>query len=262
MAQRVSGLTGATLEHAPAVCGTCVWWQSRERRARRRRSAGSRRSRTSSGRWGALYHDDDGRLLGSMQYGPAQLFPRAAELPAGPPSDDSVLVTCVYLVANALPVGRAVALPRGDRRSARQGREGARGVRLPLPRGRVGLRALPRPPHRLPARLPRRLRLPDRADGGPRRAGAARARRPRAGRGRQGARRCCGWSRRRSPRRRCRNARRPVTQSSFASARSTRISAIASDDVAAGEGAFWTWSTRAVSANRKSSASNPSSCNA
>src|SRR5205809_4949533 len=33
-----------------------------------------------------------------MQYGPAQFFPRAAELPAGPRSEDAVLVTCAYLV--------------------------------------------------------------------------------------------------------------------------------------------------------------------
>ena len=55
------------------------------------------------GAWGALYRDDDGRLLGSIQYGPAELFPRAAELPAGPPSDDAVLVTCVYVVSAAMP---------------------------------------------------------------------------------------------------------------------------------------------------------------
>jgi hypothetical protein len=55
------------------------------------------------GAWGALYRDDDGRLLGSIQYGPSDLFPRAAELPAGPPSDDAVLVTCVYVVSSATP---------------------------------------------------------------------------------------------------------------------------------------------------------------
>jgi hypothetical protein len=38
-----------------------------------------------------------------MQYGPAELFPRAAELPAGPPSDDAVLVTCSYLVDRSRP---------------------------------------------------------------------------------------------------------------------------------------------------------------
>jgi hypothetical protein len=53
------------------------------------------------GEWGTVYHDDDGRVLGSMQYGPASFFPRAADLPAGPPSDDAVLVTCAYLVGGA-----------------------------------------------------------------------------------------------------------------------------------------------------------------
>ena len=38
-----------------------------------------------------------------MQYGPAELFPRAWELPAGPPSDDALLVTCAYLLDRASP---------------------------------------------------------------------------------------------------------------------------------------------------------------
>ena len=37
------------------------------------------------GAWGTVYRDEHGNTLGSMQYGPAELFPRAAELPAGPP---------------------------------------------------------------------------------------------------------------------------------------------------------------------------------
>ncbi len=102
MATRVQGLTGATLQLAPAVCHECVFWQSR-----RTRRAGKERwiekTEDNWGAWGALYHDDDGRLLGSIQYGPAGLFPRAAELPAGPPSEDAVLVTCVYLVSEASP---------------------------------------------------------------------------------------------------------------------------------------------------------------
>jgi len=102
MATRVRGLTGATLQLAPAVCHECVFWQSR-----RTRHAGKERwiekAEDNWGAWGALYHDDDGRLLGSIQYGPAGLFPRAAELPAGPPSEDAVLVTCVYLVSEASP---------------------------------------------------------------------------------------------------------------------------------------------------------------
>ncbi len=98
----VAGLTGVTLESAPPVCRSCVWWQSRAGR-----DVGKpkwiERAETEWGPWGTVYYDADGRLLGSMQYGPAELFPRAAELPAGPPSDDAVLVTCAYLVATSSP---------------------------------------------------------------------------------------------------------------------------------------------------------------
>ncbi len=100
MAQRVFGLTGATLERAPAVCQTCVWWQSREGRTADK-ARWTERVEDDWGAWGALYRDDDGRLLGSIQYGPSHLFPRAAELPAGPPGEDAVLVTCLYLNARA-----------------------------------------------------------------------------------------------------------------------------------------------------------------
>jgi hypothetical protein len=102
VAQLVSGLTGATLEWAPSVCQTCVWWQSRVGRTASK-ERWLERAEDDWGAWGALYRDDDGRLLGSIQYGPAELFPRAAELPAGPPSDDAVLVTCVYVVSASTP---------------------------------------------------------------------------------------------------------------------------------------------------------------
>lgn len=55
------------------------------------------------GTWGTVYHDSDGRVLGSMQYGPSQAFPRAFELPGGPPSNDSMLVTCAYLTDSSSP---------------------------------------------------------------------------------------------------------------------------------------------------------------
>jgi hypothetical protein len=102
MKTRVGGLTGATLERAPSVCHRCVWWQSSGGRATNKRRWIAE-AESAWGAWGALYHDDDGRVLGSMQYGPAQLFPRAWELPAGPPSGDAVLVTCAYLVEGASP---------------------------------------------------------------------------------------------------------------------------------------------------------------
>jgi len=102
MATRVHGLTGATIEHAPTVCHECIFWQSRRGRSVHK-DRWIERIEGDWGTWGALYHDDDGRLLGSIQYGPSNHFPRAAELPAGPPSDDAALVTCVYLVSSASP---------------------------------------------------------------------------------------------------------------------------------------------------------------
>jgi hypothetical protein len=102
MPTRVEGLTGATLADAPAVCHECVWWQSRAGR-RTNKDRWIEKAEEAWETWGVLYHDDSGRLLGSMQYGPSGLFPRAYELPGGPPSDDAVLVTCAYLVTDAAP---------------------------------------------------------------------------------------------------------------------------------------------------------------
>ena len=83
MTSRLAGLTGATLESAPSVCQTCIWWQSRGNREPDKRKW-IERAETEWGAWGTIYRDDDGRVLGSMQYGPANLFPRAADLPGRP----------------------------------------------------------------------------------------------------------------------------------------------------------------------------------
>lgn len=102
MTPRVAGLTGATLPSAPLVCHDCVWWQSRPGRSRDK-DRWIARAEEEWGAWGTVYYDGDGRLLGSMQYGPSELFPRGDSLPAGPPSDDAVLVTCAYLVDPSTP---------------------------------------------------------------------------------------------------------------------------------------------------------------
>jgi hypothetical protein len=102
MATSVVGLTGATLEIAPSVCHGCVWWQSRGTRHLDKRRW-IEKAESEWGAWGTVYTDDDGTVLGSMQYGAAGLFPRAAEMPAGPPSPDAVLVTCAYLVSPTTP---------------------------------------------------------------------------------------------------------------------------------------------------------------
>jgi len=102
MSTRIAGLTGATLDTAPAVCHECIWWQSRAGRSTDKKRW-IRAMEKEWGSWGTVYYDDDGRLLGSMQYGPASLFPRAAELPAGPASEDAMLVTCAYLTDPSRP---------------------------------------------------------------------------------------------------------------------------------------------------------------
>jgi hypothetical protein len=97
MTTRLEGLTGATLQSAPTVCHECVFWQSRAGR-RASKDKWIERAEDEFGAWGTIYLDDDGRMLGSMQYGPSELFPKAESLPAGPPSEDAVLITCAYLV--------------------------------------------------------------------------------------------------------------------------------------------------------------------
>lgn len=94
---RLHPLSQVSLAHAPPVCVGCVFWQSRNRRSAPK-GKWADRVEDEWGSWGTLYYGDDDRLLGSMQWGPSTYFPRAQELPAGPPSPDSVLITCAYLV--------------------------------------------------------------------------------------------------------------------------------------------------------------------
>jgi len=102
MPPRVVGLTKLTLLTAPTVCHDCIWWQSRGRREIDK-DRWMERVELEFGTWGTVYYDSDRRVLGSMQYGPAAACPRASELPAGPPSDDAILVTCAYVVDKSSP---------------------------------------------------------------------------------------------------------------------------------------------------------------
>jgi hypothetical protein len=99
---RLAGLTKLTLETAPSVCHDCIWWQSRGRRSIDK-DRWMERIELETGAFGTVYYDGGGRVLGSMQYGPAGAFPRAYELPGGPPSGDAILVTCAYVVDQSSP---------------------------------------------------------------------------------------------------------------------------------------------------------------
>jgi hypothetical protein len=102
MAPRLEGLTKLTLETAPSVCHECVWWQGRGRRAVDK-DRWMEKVELALGSFGTIYYDGDGRVLGVLQFGPAELFPRATELPGGPPGPDAMLVTCAYLVDASSP---------------------------------------------------------------------------------------------------------------------------------------------------------------
>ena len=102
MAYRLEPVTGASIERAPAVCRGCVFWQSRTGRAAAK-PRWAERIEDDWGAWGTLYHAEGDRLVGFVQYGPSDQFPRGAELPAGPPSSDAALVTCAYLVDRSTP---------------------------------------------------------------------------------------------------------------------------------------------------------------
>ena len=102
MPPRLAGLTKLTLETAPSVCHECIWWQTRGRRTTDK-DRWMEKVELDFGAWGTVYYDTDGRVLGSMQYGPAPVFPRAQELPAGPASDDAMLVACAYLRDESSP---------------------------------------------------------------------------------------------------------------------------------------------------------------
>ena len=102
MPPRLAGLTKLTLETAPSVCHQCVWWQSRGRRAPDK-GRWMETVETEYGAFGTVYYDGDGRVLGSMQHGPVEAFPRARELPGGPATPGAMLVTCAYLVDQSSP---------------------------------------------------------------------------------------------------------------------------------------------------------------
>ena len=102
MPSRLHPVTSASIAHAPPPCVGCVFWQSRGNRSAAK-GRWAERIEDDWGPWGTLYFDEGDRLLGFIQYGPSGHFPRAFELPAGPPSSDAVLVTCAYVVDLSTP---------------------------------------------------------------------------------------------------------------------------------------------------------------
>ena len=102
MPYRLHPVTNASIALAPAPCVECVFWQTRGKRSTDK-ARWAERTEDEWGAWGTLYFGERDHLLGFVQYGPAEFYPRAQELPAGPPSSDAVLITCAYLVDLSTP---------------------------------------------------------------------------------------------------------------------------------------------------------------
>jgi hypothetical protein len=102
MPYRLQPVTAASIGDAPPPCVGCVFWQTRSGRPTDK-ARWAERIEGDWGAWGTLYFGDGNRLLGFIQFGPAESFPRAHDLPAGPPSRDAVLITCAYLVDLSSP---------------------------------------------------------------------------------------------------------------------------------------------------------------
>jgi hypothetical protein len=99
---RLQPVTAASVRDAPPPCVDCVFWQTRAGRSTDK-DRWTERIEADWGAWGTLYLAEDDRLLGFIQFGPAEHFPRAQDLPAGPPSPDAVLIACAYLVDLSSP---------------------------------------------------------------------------------------------------------------------------------------------------------------
>jgi hypothetical protein len=90
-------VNAVSIGDAPPPCVDCTFWQTRPGRTTSK-ARWANRTEEEWGDWGTLYYEERDRVLGFIQFGPSEHFPRASSLPAGPPSDDAVLITCAYLV--------------------------------------------------------------------------------------------------------------------------------------------------------------------
>jgi hypothetical protein len=94
---RVAPLTGATRGDLPPCCVDCVFWQNtRVVEDGRGKDKWSHALERDFGAWGRMLFDGD-KFRGMIQYGPAEAFARSRAVPAGPPSSDAALITCVFL---------------------------------------------------------------------------------------------------------------------------------------------------------------------
>lgn len=93
----IRAVSAATRQALPPPCVDCVFWQHRRASTDpEHKDRWVRGLEAEGGVWGRMLVAPEGARA-MIQYGPAAIFPRARRLPAGPPSRDAALITCVYL---------------------------------------------------------------------------------------------------------------------------------------------------------------------
>ncbi|MBA4370760.1 MAG: hypothetical protein C0418_04195 [Coriobacteriaceae bacterium] len=108
MTRKFRPLTPQLLRRVPDMCVGCVFWESGSRLEAR---CGSEQDLARAVAWAehvtAEWGEpgraalEEGEVLGIVKYAPARYFPQARNMPAGPPSDDAVLLACMHIVPEA-----------------------------------------------------------------------------------------------------------------------------------------------------------------
>ena len=94
---QITSVTASTRSALPPPCVSCVFWQhDRLVTDERHKAAWAESFGRRHGAFGRVLRDGPA-FRGMVQFGPADAFPRALALPAGPPSRDAALVTCTFL---------------------------------------------------------------------------------------------------------------------------------------------------------------------
>lgn len=94
---QISSVTASTRSALPSPCVSCVFWQhDRLVSDERQKAAWAEAFGRRHGAFGRVLRDG-AAFRGMVQFGPAEAFPRALALPAGPPSRDAALITCTFL---------------------------------------------------------------------------------------------------------------------------------------------------------------------
>jgi hypothetical protein len=94
---QITSVTAATRTALPPPCISCVFWQhDRLVSDERHKAAWAEGFGRRHGAFGRVLRDGPS-FRGMVQFGPAEAFPRALALPAGPPSRDAALITCTFL---------------------------------------------------------------------------------------------------------------------------------------------------------------------